>query len=487
ALLRGLVAPGLPAPANAENLALKLTPPPPGADGDAAEAYARRRLALGHVPLPYRTLSGELTYAWYRGPAAPVTAPVVPGQAFETGQTTSDHALIYEREHGLFDVSYAAAWTLGRTAALADPSFASEMTRARRALANQAAEIRATAGDPARSRTGTGPGATGRRGLDGLRELGGPAGPSLAGAFAAPPPEEPPPAMAQGPARRDRDAGRAALAGARAVELLSAAAARSARSLADWLDRLALLHGIPFSHLVPDERMLPAESLRMFRIDEGWLDAVVAGAADLGLRTTADRDLHPHLRTAIASRRSPAEKPRAGLLIRSALVRAWPDFPLDATLNGTPVAVLRKDRIADDTLLVLFGEVPDTVEILEPGQGIHFGIDEGDVIGMRNIGGEADLPLGEPLGKTYPPLDDPGGATVFTRHLRPRPAGETPDVLRLRGPDGLVPALAEAFEQEGMDDLTPAQFAVNLVNSPQLQRLTPGAIDPTSTTDRSSA
>ncbi|MGK5629303.1 hypothetical protein, partial [Streptomyces sp. URMC 123] len=469
ALLRGLVAPGDDDP---ENLALRLTPPPPGQDGDAAEAYARGRLALGHVPVPYRTLSGELTYAWYRGPATPVTAPEVPGQVAEKGHTTADHALVYEAEHGLFDVSYAAAWTLGRTAALADPSFASEMTRARRDLANQAAAIRATAGDPARSRTGTGPGASAGRGLGGLRELAEPAGVPLAEALAAPTPDEPAPVAPQR-IRHDRAAGRAALASARAVELLSSTAARTARSLADWLDRLALLHGIPFNHLVPDERMLPAESLRMFRVDEGWLDAVVAGAADLGLHTSADRDLDPHLRAAVAARRTPARKPAAGLLIRSVLVRTWPDFPLAASVDGAPVAVLRQDRIAEDTLLVLFGEVPDTVQIMEPGQGIHFGIDEGDVISIRSIGGPGAPPVGEPLDRTYPPLDDPDGATVFTRHLRPRPSGETPDVLRLRGADGLVPALAGAYGRDDLDDLTPGQFAVNLVNAPQLQRLRP--------------
>ncbi|WP_171163735.1 hypothetical protein [Streptomyces sp. I05A-00742] len=480
ALLRGLVAPSRPDPETGhqdpENLALRLTPPPPAGDEDAAQTYARRRLELGHVPVPYRTLSGELTYAWYRGPATPVTAPEVPGQAVEPGHTTADHALVYEAEHGLFDVSYAAAWTLGRTAALADPSFASEMTRARRELANQAAEIRATAGDPVRSRTGTGPGATGGRGLGGLRELAGPVGTSLAEAFAAPlaATDEPPPAVPRRRARPGRATARAALTGGRAVELLSATAARSARSLADWLDRLALLHGIPFSHLVPDERMLPAESLRMFRIDETWLAAVVAGAADLGLHTSADRELDPHLRTAVAARRTPGKVPAGGLLIRSALVRAWPDFPLAPSLDGAPVAVLRHDVIAEDTLLVLFDAVPDTVEILEPGQGIHFGIDDGDVISMRSIGGPGAPAPGEPLDATYPSLDDPGEGTVFTRHLRRRPTGDIrDDVLRLRGADGLVPALAAAFGQEGLEDLTPAQFAVNLVNAPQLQRLRP--------------
>ncbi|MEV5379397.1 hypothetical protein AB0L26_26015 [Streptomyces nondiastaticus] len=477
ALLRGLVQSAGQDPNDTERLALRLPLPPRGDGEGAAEAYARRRLALGHVPVAYRTLSGELTYAWYRGPATPVTAPDVPDQAFEQGHTTSDHALVYECEHGLFDVGYAAAWTLGRTAALADPSFASEMTRARRELANQAVVIRATAGDPARSRSGTGPGASGARGLGGLLELADPAGLSLAEAFAAPPAEEadePAPAPARR-SRRDRTAGQAALASPRAVELLSATAARSARSLAEWLDRLTLLHGIPFSHLVPDERMLPAESLRMFRIDGAWLRAVVAGAADLGLHTTTDLDVDVHLRTAVAGRRGPGQVPEAGVLIRSALVRAWPEFPLAASLDGREVGVLRQERLSEDTLIALFDAVPDKVEILEPGQGIHFGIDEGDVISLRSLGGQDAPPLGEPLDAFFPDPDDPGDGTVFTRYLRSRPAGETPDVLRLRGDDGLVPGLAGAFGREGDErDLTPSEFALNLVNAPQLQRLTPG-------------
>ncbi|MFD6394036.1 hypothetical protein [Nocardia sp. NPDC060259] len=68
--------------------------------------------------------------AFAEGSAIPTTLPVVdgdgrvvavyraealpPSQAQSRSFTTADHALIYEPEHGLFDVSYAAAWTLGR-------------------------------------------------------------------------------------------------------------------------------------------------------------------------------------------------------------------------------------------------------------------------------------------------------------------------------------------------------------------------------------
>ncbi|MFD3579859.1 hypothetical protein [Streptomyces sp. NPDC058644] len=46
-----------------------------------------------------------------RNPVAVYTArPISQPQVRSTG----DHPLIYDQEHGLFDVSYAAAWTLGR-------------------------------------------------------------------------------------------------------------------------------------------------------------------------------------------------------------------------------------------------------------------------------------------------------------------------------------------------------------------------------------
>jgi hypothetical protein len=39
------------------------------------------------------------------------------------------------------------------------------------------------------------------------------------------------------------------------------------RQIADWLGRLRRLHGVPFHVLVPDARMLPTESIRVFVLD----------------------------------------------------------------------------------------------------------------------------------------------------------------------------------------------------------------------------
>ncbi|WP_345203252.1 DUF6603 domain-containing protein, partial [Streptomyces lavendulae] len=107
-LLQGLVAPGHEDP---EELALRLPPSGAPAQPDDEQRYALARLRRGYVPVSYRLLTGENTFAWYRGPFTPVTAPPVPLPP-DVFHTTADHALIYEAEHGLFDISYAAAWTL---------------------------------------------------------------------------------------------------------------------------------------------------------------------------------------------------------------------------------------------------------------------------------------------------------------------------------------------------------------------------------------
>src|SRR4051812_1560004 len=48
--------------------------------------------------------------------------------------------------------------------------------------------------------------------------------------------------------------------------------------LRDWLLDLHLLRHLPLAYLVPDERLLPAEAIRFFHVDQGWIDRVIDGA-----------------------------------------------------------------------------------------------------------------------------------------------------------------------------------------------------------------
>ena len=82
-------------------------------------------MANGYVPLTYEPREGEQTAAWYRGPLA--AAAVAPATTWAPHFTTSDAAAIYDKTSGMFDLSYAIAWQIGRLLALADPKFCSAL------------------------------------------------------------------------------------------------------------------------------------------------------------------------------------------------------------------------------------------------------------------------------------------------------------------------------------------------------------------------
>jgi hypothetical protein len=83
-------------------------------------------IAMGYVPLNHdlRTTDndgkGEQTVSWYRGPLVPY--PVAKARV-ALPIASPDQALMFDPTTGLFDASYAAAWTLGRMLALQDKAF----------------------------------------------------------------------------------------------------------------------------------------------------------------------------------------------------------------------------------------------------------------------------------------------------------------------------------------------------------------------------
>lgn len=175
--------------------------------------------------------------------------------------------------------------------------------------------------------------------------------------------------------------------------------------LRHFLARLRLLHGIPFSYLVPDENLLPVESIRFFYLDRAWTDAVVQGALSVGTISTSDRaeleQVHPHVRADVDATERTVRTPReesllqgpagtvTGFLLRSRVVSGWPglhvrgysedvlpDSELSTVAESHPsrMKVLRMERLAPAVLLVLFDGVPAVVHVEEPRQGLQFGI-----------------------------------------------------------------------------------------------------------------
>src|SRR5215471_9154883 len=59
-----------------------------------------------------------------------------------------------------------------------------------------------------------------------------------------------------------------------------------------FLAHLRLLVGVPFDYLVPDERLLPDESIRFFYLDRSWTDRLVDGAIAVGKIGTREQAHH---------------------------------------------------------------------------------------------------------------------------------------------------------------------------------------------------
>jgi hypothetical protein len=174
--------------------------------------------------------------------------------------------------------------------------------------------------------------------------------------------------------------------------------------LRHFLARLRLMHGIPFSYLVPDETLLPVESIRFFYVDRAWTDALVQGALSVGTISTSDRaeleKVYPHIRDDVDTTERKIRTPKeeallqgdggtiTGFLLRSRLVSGWPglhvraysqdvlpDDELSTVAESHPkrMKVLRMERLAPAVLLVLIDGVPEVIHIEEPRQGIQFG------------------------------------------------------------------------------------------------------------------
>lgn len=202
----------------------------------------------------------------------------------------------------------------------------------------------------------------------------------------------------------------------------AASAARMPASLGNWLARLRLLYGVPFNYLVPDSRLLPMESVRFFYIDRNFTDRLVDGALSVGKTTTreyaqaqathgalraavddGERALRPQLRkdSSVARILASQTADLTGVLIRSRAVSGWPGMEVKAYRGtveggpaGTPLDLLRMDRLAPDVMLCIFQGVPTRVDVEEPREGIQFGVDLLDRDGNGVVEPTTQVPSG---------------------------------------------------------------------------------------------
>lgn len=258
-----------------------------------------------------------------------------------------------------------------------------------------------------------------------------------------------------------------------------------------FLARLRLLHGVPFSYLVPDAELLPVESIRFFYLDRAWTDALVQGALSVGTISSADRTqleaVYPHIRAEVDEAERTIRQPRGeellkagsgtitGFLLRSRAVSGWPNLHVRAYSTDTVpdnqltnlaesdpsrMKVLRMERLAPAVMLVLFDGVPAVVHIEEPRQGIQFGarLDPEDPPNARR----AKVRVRDcNTGDSVPPLDDFTPANSVEVPFRPG----APGVINIAA---LRARLAAKAPNSG-GTLEPNEYALQMLRFPYRQ------------------
>ncbi|WP_225896548.1 hypothetical protein [Amazonocrinis nigriterrae] len=156
----------------------------------------------------------------------------------------------------------------------------------------------------------------------------------------------------------------------------------------DWFSKLELLQGVPFNYLVPDERLLPTESIRFFWVDSFWVDCLQDGAFSVGRVTAAESEQDKKIRSLPASKTLSQEQPLiTGLILRSQVVSGWPNLLIDgydavvdsedfvAPSEAQLLELLRMEKLAKDVLICLFKGEVKTVDIHLQPEAMHFGLD----------------------------------------------------------------------------------------------------------------
>lgn len=228
-------------------------------------------LQSGFVPLKHRMRTGAQSVSWYRSPLLPAPPAQKMKNFVATPVPSADALMLFDRNSGLFDVSYAAAWELGRLLALKSKDFSIGLYSWKRRHAQAWRKIE-------------------------QEELF----PHLPGTQHDPGPES-----------------------------------KLPQKLEDWLAGLSRLEGVPFNYLVPDEKLLPADgegALRIFYLDQLWVRYLLDGAFSIGRVGEADFQKDHKLAdlSTVISDQKYGKSIVSGYLLRSELVAAFPGLQIEA-------------------------------------------------------------------------------------------------------------------------------------------------------------
>lgn len=228
------------------------------------------------------------------------------------------------------------------------------------------------------------------------------------------------------------------------------------------LAELSLLYGVPFAYLIPNEEMLPPESIRFFQLDEDWVFSLLDGALSPGRALELDMDFdraiisdifastitQNHNVRRVLQGKSPEAPTQenincSGFIMRSAIVRDWRGVeftPYADNEKKQQLTILRLETLGPDILFGLFSGVVERLEIRQPPEGLHFGVS----------------------------TEEKGG---YSKTLRDTQSGHLTDkyiLLDVTNSERVLDfsAIAQAITQQNGEEISSAGLALQMIQNP---------------------
>lgn len=299
-------------------------------------------LSDGALPFPHHLDNGGQTISWYQGPLKPNDQQ----STEQLGQPilASDQLLRYDSTLKMLDVSYAAAWELGRMMTLKNKSVSMDLyswKRQHSMLANRAtSRVQQVIGSQEENK----------------------------------------------------------------------ALIKEETAILDWVTQLTRLKGIPFNYLVPNEEMLPNESIRFFSLDTLWINCLLDGALSIGRVSNADAH-NDYNQLGIFQ----PSGDYCGFILRSEMVSGWPNFEVSAKAKGTAgdtlydMTPVTQTKLGPNIVLLLFegGTQIHSADIHLKPEALHFGFDVSYAGDTATYSKEARFKFPETSGTPFQPVSNP--------------------------------------------------------------------------------
>ncbi len=331
----------------------------------SASSAAATRVQAGFVAVEHQLRDGVKTAGWYHGPLLPGRPPV-DASLIENKLPVdaADDLMLIDEDFAMCDVSYAAAWELGRMIMLEHSDIARSTYEWKRSFARHYHRTVQTS----------------------------------------------PPAANQ-PAKPKQVLQVKAMHRAR----LQQPEPTMPDAIEKWIRTSLLeLREVPFRYLVPDEELLPASAFRFFDIDTQWIECLRDGAISVGRTDSQAREIETELRKHL-----PRPQAMSGFLLRNSAVADFPHLEVDAytaaprpgEFNKPALPIVRMQRLSPSVLLVIFTGRATAVDLHLHPQAVHFGFSLGPGSG----------PGHEHFQKMYPPQSTSVVADVGYLPLVPQP------------------------------------------------------------------